>query len=152
VDSVHAQGSFVYLQIRAMGRGADAAELAVKGLDLVGPSAIPITDRPAPRALTVPEIQQYVEDFGRAAKNAVDEAGFDGVELHFANGYLVDQFLQDVSNQREDEYGGSVERRSRFALEIVDRVVQAVGEERIGVRLSPWSIFLGLLPLHFFHK
>ncbi|KAF8190891.1 hypothetical protein BJ912DRAFT_316140 [Pholiota molesta] len=144
VDSVHAQGSFIYLQIRAMGRGADAAELAAKGLDLVGPSAIPITNRPAPRALTVPEIQQYVEDFGRAAKNAVDEAGFDGVELHFANGYLVDQFLQDVSNQREDDYGGSVERRSRFALETVDRVVQAVGEERIGVRLSPWSIFLDM--------
>ncbi|KAF9479076.1 FMN-linked oxidoreductase [Pholiota conissans] len=144
VDGVHAQGSFIYVQIRAMGRGADPAELEAKGLPFVGPSAIPISGKKTPRPLTIPEIKEYVDWFGKAARNAVEEAGFDGVELHFANGYLVDQFIQDVSNQREDEYGGSVENRSRFALEVVDCVARAIGEEKVGVRLSPWSIFLDM--------
>ena len=68
-------------------------------------------------------------------------AGFDGVEIHGANGYLVDQFLQDVSNTRTDEYGGSVENRTRFALELLDEVVAAVGADRVGFRISPWSTF-----------
>ena len=70
-------------------------------------------------------------------------AGFDGVEVHGANGYLVDQFLQDVSNKRTDEYGGSVENRSRFALEVMDAVVDAVGAKKSAIRLSPWSRFQG---------
>lgn len=71
----------------------------------------------------------------------MEGAGFDGVEFHNANGYLPDQFLQDLSNQRTDEYGGSVEGRSRFGLEAIDAIVKAVGPEKVGVRLSPWKIF-----------
>lgn len=70
-------------------------------------------------------------------------AGFDGVEIHGANGYIVDQFIQDVSNRRDDEYGGSIENRARFALEVVEAVVKAVGAKKSAIRFSPWSAFLG---------
>lgn len=143
VDAVHARGSYFYMQIRAMGRAADAPELEARGLQLVAPSPIAITGKPTPRALTTKEIKQYISQFAEAANNAVTRAGCDGVELHFANGYLGDQFLQDVSNQRDDAYGGSVEARSRFALETVDAVARAIGADRTAVRLSPWSVFLG---------
>lgn len=83
-----------------------------------------------------------MQDYAQAAKNAV-EAGFDGVEIHSANGYLLDQFLQDVSNDRTDEYGGSIERRSRFTLEVVKAVSDAIGADRTGIRLSPWNDFQG---------
>ena len=78
-----------------------------------------------------------------AAENAVHKAGFDGVEIHAANGYLPDQFLQTNTNVRTDAYGGSIENRVRFVLEIVDAVVKAVGANKVGIRLSPWSIFQG---------
>ena len=87
------------------------------------------------------EIKQYVRWYGEAAANAVHKAGFDGVELHGANGYLPDQFLQDVSNKRTDEYGGSIENRARFHLEIMDAIVTAVGPKRSAVRLSPWNTY-----------
>lgn len=90
----------------------------------------------------LPEIQQYVKDYAQAAKNAI-RAGFDGVEIHGANSYLVDQFLQDVTNKRTDDYGGSEEKRSRFALEIIEAVSGAIGQERTGIRLSPWGTFGG---------
>ena len=70
-------------------------------------------------------------------------AGFDGVEIHGANGYLVDQFIQDVSNKRTDEYGGSIEKRARFALEVIDAIVAKIGAEKTGIRLSPWNTFQG---------
>ena len=89
------------------------------------------------------EIKQYVRWYGTAAHNAVNLAGFDGVEIHGANGYLVDQFLQDVSNERTDEYGGSIENRIRLADEVVDSVVEAVGQERSAIRLSPWNVYQG---------
>ena len=73
----------------------------------------------------------------------------DGIEIHGANGYLVDQFLQDVTNKRTDEYGGSIENRARFALEVVDAIVERVGAERVGIRLSPWGSFQGKYCLHF---
>ena len=85
------------------------------------------------------EIKEYVEAFAQAARNAVVDAGCDGVEVHGAHGYLIDQFLQDVSNKRTDEYGGSVENRARFTLEIMDALVDAVGASRAALRLSPWS-------------
>jgi len=85
-----------------------------------------------------------VQLFAQAAKNAVDKAGFDGVEIHGANGYLVDQFIQDVSNQRTDGYGGSIEARSRFGLEIVEAVANEVGAKRTAIRLSPWGTFQGI--------
>ena len=89
------------------------------------------------------EIKQYVRWYGTAAHNAVNLAGFDGVEIHGANGYLVDQFNQDVSNKRTDEYGGSIENRARFALEILDAVTTAVGQNKTAIRLSPWSKYQG---------
>ena len=82
-----------------------------------------------------------------AAANAV-RAGFDGVELHGANGYLGDQFLQSVSNNRTDEYGGSVENRSRFLLEAIEAIVETIGEEKTGIRLSPWGRFNGMRARH----
>ena len=85
------------------------------------------------------EIKTYVRWFAEDAARAVHEAGFDGVEVHGANGYLIDQFLQDVSNRRTDAYGGSIENRARFALEIMDAVVDAVGETRAALRLNPWG-------------
>ena len=89
------------------------------------------------------EIKDYHQYFAQAAVNAVKKAGFDGVEIHGANGYLPDQFLQDVSNNRTDEYGGSVENRARFMLEVVDAVVAAVGPKKTALRLSPWSQYQG---------
>ncbi|MDH5572432.1 MAG: alkene reductase [Gammaproteobacteria bacterium] len=93
-----------------------------------------------PHALTVDEIQSIVKDFAHAASLA-KEAGFDGVELHAANGYLIDQFLRDATNKRTDEYGGSLENRTRFLLEVINAVAQVWPENRIGVRLSPINEF-----------
>ena len=90
------------------------------------------------------EIKQYVEDFAVAASNAVHGAGFDGVEIHGANGFLIDQFIQDTVNNRTDEYGGSIENRARFALEVTDAVVERIGAERTGIRFSPWSPYQGI--------
>ena len=111
---------------------------------LVSSSAEPMeAGAPTPRALSEEEIWAYVRDYANGARNAM-AAGFDGVEIHGANGYLVDQFTQDVCNKRTDAWGGSVEKRSRFALEVVKAVVEAVGAERVGVRLSPFSTFQGM--------
>ena len=88
------------------------------------------------------EIKDYVGWYALAAEMAM-KAGFDGVEIHGANGYLVDQFLQDVSNKRTDEYGGSIPNRARFALEVIDAIVAAVGPKKTSIRLSPWSRYQG---------
>lgn len=93
--------------------------------------------------MTEEEIQEYIGWYAQAAKNAI-AAGFDGVEVHGANGYLVDQFLQDVSNKRTDAWGGSVEKRARFGLEVTKAVIAAVGVEKVGIRLSPYSEFQGM--------
>ncbi|KAF9475383.1 FMN-linked oxidoreductase, partial [Pholiota conissans] len=141
-DSVHEKGSYIYLQLWALGRSAKTHILAEDGHDFVSASDIPIEEgAQAPRSLTIPEIQQYVQQYAQAAKNAVNGAGFDGVEVHCANGFLPDQFLQDVSNKRTDAYGGSIEARSKFPLEIVDAVVKAIGPERTGLRISPWGTY-----------
>lgn len=113
----------------------------------VSASNVPLPERqggPSPRPLTHDEILEYIELFGQAAHNAVHRAGFDGVEIHGAHGYLIDQFIQDVSNKRTDEWGGSIENRSRFALEVIKKVTSVVGEERTGIRLSPFSTFQGM--------
>jgi NADPH2 dehydrogenase len=96
-----------------------------------------------PTPLTEAEIKEYIGYYAQAAKNAV-AAGFDGVEIHSANGYLVDQFLQDVCNNRTDSWGGSVENRARFGIEVAKAVVAAVGAERTGIRVSPFSEFQGM--------
>ena len=142
---MHKNGSYIYLQLWALGRTAEADVLKQEGgYPLVAPSAIPLPDHDTPRPLTIAEIRQYVQLFATAAQNAVHKAGFDGVEIHAANGYLPDQFLQTNTNTRTDEYGGpEVRNRVRFVLEVTDAVVGAVGADRVGIRLSPWSTFQG---------
>ncbi|RPD77002.1 NADH:flavin oxidoreductase/NADH oxidase [Lentinus tigrinus ALCF2SS1-7] len=142
-DAVHAAGSYIYMQLWALGRVARVAVLKQESPDYpyvsASPIALSMSPNDVPRELTKDEIKQYVEWYGTAARNAVLGAGFDGVEVHGANGYLVDQFLQDVSNTRTDEYGGSVENRARFALEVIDAIVAAVGAKRTAIRLSPFN-------------
>ncbi|KAJ3786218.1 NADH:flavin oxidoreductase/NADH oxidase [Lentinula aff. detonsa] len=141
VEAVHAKGSYIYLQIAAMGRAAQSLVLKSHDptYDIVSAGDIPMAGGEVPRPMTIEEIQASTELFAQAAVNAVHKAGFDGVELHGANGFLIDQFIQDISNNRTDEYGGSIENRVRFALEVVDAVARAIGEERTAIRLSPWS-------------
>lgn len=140
-DAVHAKGSFIYCQLWALGRTANPAIAEAEGFEILSSSPTPLNaDSPVPREMTHDEIKGFVADYAQAARNAV-EAGFDGVEIHGANGYLIDQFLQDKCNQRTDEYGGSVEKRSRFGLEVARAVVDAVGADKVGIRLSPSSDF-----------
>jgi 2,4-dienoyl-CoA reductase-like NADH-dependent reductase (Old Yellow Enzyme family) len=106
-----------------------------------GPVGAPYAQTP-PKPLTLSEIADITDEFAAAAKRAVNEAGFDGVEIHSANGYLLDQFLHDNVNRRTDEYGGSIEKRCRFPLEVVKAVTEAVGAQKTGIRLSPYSYFL----------
>lgn len=139
-DAVHARGSYIFCQVVAPGRAGLPEPLRAKGYTLDAPSAIALTGCETPHALTDAEIHEYIRDFAHAAKCAM-RAGFDGVEIHGANGYLVDEFLQDNSNQRTDAWGGSIENRSRFGVEVARAVAEAIGPERTGFRLSPWSRF-----------
>ncbi|KAJ7649851.1 NADH:flavin oxidoreductase/NADH oxidase [Roridomyces roridus] len=143
-DAVHAKGSYMYLQLWALGRAAEPAVLAAEGLPFVSASNIPTGTTEVPRPLSVEEIQEYAQLYATAASNAVHKAGFDGVEIHGANGYLLDQFLHDRSNIRTDSYGGSVENRVRFPLEVVDAVVNAVGQTKTAFRISPWGTYLDM--------
>ena len=141
-DAVHANGSYIFIQLWAPGRAADPAVLKQEGgFDLVAPSPISFNNN-VPRELTVAEIKEYVRLYSKAASNAI-KAGFDGVEMHAAYGNLLDQFLQAVSNERTDEYGGSVDNRVRFPLEVINAVVETIGAERTAVRISPWAPYLG---------
>ncbi|UKZ51044.1 hypothetical protein TrVGV298_004799 [Trichoderma virens] len=143
-DEVHQNGCFIICQIFHVGRAAVPDIAEKEGIEIVSSSAIPHGEgAPVPRALTVEEIKQIVHDFATAAKNAI-RAGFDSVELHAGNGYLLDSFIQDVSNTRTDEYGGSIQNRSRFVSEVMKAVGDAIGPQRIGIRLSPWSTFQGM--------
>jgi NADPH2 dehydrogenase len=126
--------------VRAFGRTASPEALAKENnLPLVSASPISLSARPipVPHALTEPEIRSHINSFATAARNAIE------VEIHAANGYLIDQFLQEVSNTREDDWGGSIEKRAKFAIEVTDAIVKEVGAEKVGVRLSPWSPFQG---------
>ncbi|KAG6855543.1 hypothetical protein H0H87_001316 [Tephrocybe sp. NHM501043] len=147
-DAVHAKRCYIYLQLWALGRAATPSQLTAEdpSLAYVSASDLPLPTPGAliPRALVVSEIEEYVETYATAAHNAVHLAGFDGVEVHGANGYLIDQFLQDVSNVRTDAYGGNVEKRAKFALDIVDAVARRVGERKTAIRFSPWSTNQGI--------
>jgi 2,4-dienoyl-CoA reductase-like NADH-dependent reductase (Old Yellow Enzyme family) len=144
VKAVHAQGGHIFAQIWHVGRISDPELL--NGQQPVAPSAIaasghvsllrPQRDYPTPRALTIDEIKQTIEAYRRGAQNA-QAAGFDGVELHGANGYLIDQFLQDGSNLRTDEYGGPIENRARFLLEATDAAISVFGPGRVAMHLAP---------------
>lgn len=147
--AVHAKGGRIFLQLWHVGR-ASHSSLQSGGRLPVAPSPIPLEGMyrsrsgpvpyEAPHALTLEEIPGVVEQFREGAKRAL-AAGFDGVEIHGANGYLIDQFLRDGSNRRTDAYGGPVENRARFLLEVVDAVVGVWGADRVGVRLSPTGTF-----------
>jgi len=150
-DAVHAAGGRIYLQIWHCGR---VAHPDMRGGELpVAPSLIPAAgdfflpsgrvDFPIPRQLRIEEIAPIVESFAQATQNA-RKAGFDGVELHGANGYLQDQFLQDGSNKRTDAYGGSVENRARLMLETAQAMIDAWSVDRVGVRLSPSGTLYGM--------
>ncbi|KAI0049821.1 FMN-linked oxidoreductase [Auriscalpium vulgare] len=141
-DAVHANGSYIVLQLWALGRAATPEVLAHEDASFPyvssGDVPVPGASR-APRPLTHAEIKEYAQLYAQAAANGVQRAGFDGVEIHGANGYLIDQFLKSYTNNRTDEYGGSPEGNARFALEVVEAVVQAVGADKVGLRLSPWQ-------------
>ncbi|KAL3638663.1 12-oxophytodienoate reductase 1 [Castilleja foliolosa] len=143
VDAVHAKGAVFFCQIWHVGRVSN------KGFQPNGQDPISCTDKgltnnvefSPPRRLRTDEILQIVNDFKLAARNAI-EAGFDGVEIHGAHGYLIDQFLKDQANDRTDQYGGSLENRSRFALSIAEAVSNEIGAHRVGFRLSPFSKYM----------
>ncbi|CAL1710331.1 unnamed protein product [Somion occarium] len=141
-EAVHEKDCFIFMQLWAHGRSADPRLLAKEGgWDVVSASDVPLTGRRKPRPLTTSEVKEYIEFYANAASRAVHEVGFDGVEIHAANGYLIDQFLQDKTNHRNDEYGGSIENRARFALEILQAITEKVGQEKVGIRLSPWEYY-----------
>lgn len=147
-DAIHAAGSRVFVQLMHTGRVSHPENMP-NGTRVLAPSAvswegqmwvdgkgrIPI---PTPEALTVAEIERVINDFVHSAELAI-EAGFDGVELHGANGYLIEQFLNTASNQRTDEWGGSVANRVRFAVEVAKRTAARIGGDRLGIRVSPYS-------------
>ena len=143
VDAVHQKGSFIYLQLWHQGRTAGTEWAKKEGIKIKSSSPVTLEGYSTPEELTKEEIKDVVATYAQAAKNAI-AAGFDGVEIDGANGYLVDQFIQDTVNQRTDEYGGSVENRSRFAYEVTKAVVDAVGAEKTGIRLSPYNTWQGM--------
>jgi N-ethylmaleimide reductase len=149
-DAVHNRGGRIFIQLMHAGRVGNTLNLP-EGAELIAPSAITMdgkvwTDSEGeqpygtPRELTSGEIKMAVDEYAQAARNAI-AAGFDGVEIHGANGYLITQFLDPGSNLRSDEYGGDATRRNRFALDVATAVSAAVGAERVGIRLSPHGVF-----------
>ncbi|MEE3101411.1 MAG: alkene reductase, partial [Pseudomonadota bacterium] len=152
VAAVHGEGGRIFAQLWHVGRQSHP-ELQPDGAAPVAPSAIAATgpvrtpggvwEFAMPRALTEDEIAATVADYGRAAARALD-AGFDGVELHAANGYLIDQVLQDGANSRQDLWGGPIGNRARFLFAALDAVIAACGAERVGIRLSPHNVHGGI--------
>jgi 12-oxophytodienoic acid reductase len=151
VDAVHAKGGVFFCQIWHVGRVSNAGfqpngQAPISSTDKsltpqTRSNGIDVAEFDPPRRLSTDEIVQVVNDFRLAARNAM-EAGFDGVEIHGAHGYLIDQFLKDEVNDRTDKYGGSLENRCRFALEVVEAVVDEVGADKVGIRLSPFANYM----------
>ena len=148
-NAAHGNGGKIFVQLMHCGRISHPLNMR-KGSELIAPSAIrpagqmwtdakQLQDYPVPKEMTAEHIITTKAEFVSAAKNAI-EAGFDGVELHGANGYLLEEFLSPVSNTRKDEYGGSIENRCRFVLEVVTAVAEAIGKEKTGIRLSPYGV------------
>ncbi len=149
-EAVHARGAKFFMQLMHCGRIAHPKNLPA-GARVVAPSAIAaagqmFTDaegmkpHPTPVAMSDDDIKAAIAEFAQAGTNAV-AAGFDGIELHGANGYLLEQFIRPTSNQRTDRYGGSIENRARFVLEAADAAIKAIGKDRVGIRLSPFGVF-----------
>lgn len=155
VDAVHAGGATIFVQLMHAGRVGHPLNLPA-GARLLGPSAIAApgtmyTDQqgpqphPVPEAMSDADIEQALAEFARSAELA-RAAGFDGVELHGANGYLIEQFLNTASNHRADRWGGTIDGRIRFAVEAARRVADRIGASRVGIRLSPFGVFGGMAP------
>jgi N-ethylmaleimide reductase len=154
--AVHDAGGKIFVQLMHTGRVSHPDNLPA-GARVLAPSAIACTEQmytdqsgamqplPVPVAMSAADIASTIEEYVRSCALAI-EAGFDGVELHGANGYLIDQFLNTASNQRTDEWGGSVTNRTRFALEVARRAGRQIGAERVGIRLSPYGVFNGMRP------
>ncbi|GMK55785.1 hypothetical protein CspeluHIS016_0208410 [Cutaneotrichosporon spelunceum] len=144
-DAVHAKGGVIFAQLWALGRVANPELVPT----VWGPSDDPYVanpKKPVPVKVTAmgeAEIDRWVAHYVSAAKNAI-KAGFDGVEIHGANGYIVDQFLQSITNKRTDKYGGSIENRLRFPLRVLNGVCDAIGAEHVGIRMSPFGIVQGM--------
>jgi len=154
-EAVHAAGSRIFVQLMHTGRVSHPLNLPA-GARLIGPSAVALdgtmwTDQQGPQPYPAPEemseavIASTIEEYAHAGELAI-EAGFDGVELHGANGYLIEQFLNTASNQRTDRWGGSVENRIRFAVSVAEAVAARIGAGRLGIRLSPFGVFNGMRP------
>ena len=146
--AVHDKGGKIFLQMMHTGRIAHSNNLP-KGGKVVGPSPIPQIGQistytmgkqgyPVPHAMTKSDISKTIKEYVDAAKLSI-QAGFDGVEIHCAHGYLPNQFINTASNQRSDEYGGSIENRCRFVLEVAEQMVDAIGANKVGIRISPFS-------------
>ncbi|MCF0049050.1 alkene reductase [Dyadobacter sp. LJ53] len=144
--SVHDHGGVIIAQLWHTGRVGHSIDR--NGKLPLAPSALPIQgmqhftsqglkDYETPQEITIDQIRQTIKDYGQAAKNAI-EAGFDGVELHAANGYLPSQFLAESANQRTDEYGGSIPNKTRFVLEVMQELISAVGGDKVGIKISPF--------------
>lgn len=149
-ETVHQEGSKIFMQLMHTGRVSHPDNME-EGTEVLAPSAIRLsgemwTDQngmqayPVPKEMTLADIEKAENEYVSAAKNAI-KAGFDGVELHGANGYLIDQFINTASNKRNDKYGGSLENRSRFVIETAEKVAKAIGPEKTGIRLSPYGAF-----------
>jgi N-ethylmaleimide reductase len=149
-DAVHAKGAKMFVQLMHCGRIAHPLNLPT-GANILAPSAVAAdgemyTDaegmkpHPAPQAMTAADIKTTIAEYVQAGKNAV-AAGFDGIELHGANGYLLEQFIRPNTNQRTDGYGGPIEKRSRFVLEVAEATIAAIGNDKVGIRLSPFGVF-----------
>jgi N-ethylmaleimide reductase len=153
-EAVHARGGRIFVQLMHTGRVGHPLNLP-PGAELLAPSAVAapgemytdakgLQPHPAPRAMTDAEVRQAIGEYVTAARNAV-AAGLDGVELHAANGYLLEQFLSPDTNRRTDVWGGSVEKRLGFVLEVARQVAAAIGGERVGIRLSPYGVNAGMV-------
>jgi N-ethylmaleimide reductase len=149
-EAVHARGAKFFIQLMHCGRIAHPNNLPA-GARMLAPSAIAAAGQmytdaegmkphPTPVAMTEADIKTTIAEYAQAATNAL-AAGFDGIELHAANGYLLEQFIRPTSNQRTDRYGGSIENRARFVLEVADAAIKAIGKDRVGIRLSPFGVF-----------
>ena len=148
--AAHRGGAKIFLQLMHCGRIAHPLNLP-EGAEIVAPSAVKaagqiwtdqaqMQDMPEPRALETREVAGIIDEYVQAAKNAI-AAGFDGIELHGANGYLIEQFLLPGTNRRTDAYGGSIENRNRFAIELATACANAIGADKVGVRLSPFNTY-----------
>lgn len=148
-DAVHAGDGAIFVQLMHTGRISHQANMP-EGAVIMAPSAVKpagqiftdtlgLQDFPVPKAMTAEEINHTQQEYTAAAVNAM-KAGFDGIELHAANGYLLEQFLSPISNTREDRYGGSIENRCRFVLEVVERAIREIGRDKVGIRLSPYGV------------